>query len=172
MDGDLWSWLIIAEMVLVEFPLFVVDFSAVTDLFYVSTLVLLIWRIVALVIDGIAWGALVYFADRETNGPTTMRTRGNSWMRSQIGFFIIPLLIHAVMIVALIIHRAKFGGLAPLSFTVNFPAFEVQRSVQLLGAALFAAVVVPYWYNDGKHRRVHQRISILLSKTAAPGSQQ
>jgi len=160
MDQDMWSWLILAELILVELPLFIVDYGAVTDLFYVSSLVLLVWRIVAFVIDALAWGVLVYFSDAETSAATTVRNRGNAWMRSQVGYFIVPMLVHLLVIAHWIPFRIKFAGLSPLDFYTNLPAFEVQRSIQLVSEALFA-LVLAFWYFDGRHKRLHTRITFL-----------
>lgn len=166
-----WSWLIVAEMIIVELPLFLVDFAAVTDWFYVSSMVLLIWRIIALVIDAAIWGILIYRVDRETvSAIGTMRTRGGAWTRSQIGYFIVPALVHLLIIVHWIPFRLKFHGLSPLSFTVNVDAFHVARSIHIIGEVLFASLVAAFWYYEGKHMRLHYRITLLQQKAPPQAS--
>lgn len=159
MNYSLWGWLVFAEMVLVEFPLAIVAWGAVTNLFYISPTTALVWRIVAFIIDLIAWLVLVYIGDPEAAyAGGTARTRGSAPERTQNAYFIVPLCVHLLIISLWIPHTIQFSGLTPLNFFTNIDAFGVLRTIETIGLLLFGSIVA-FWFYESRHTRLYIRIS-------------
>lgn len=158
MNTLLWWWLVMAELVVVEIPLGVVAWGAVANLFYISSLAALIWRIVAFLINFLAWIVLVYFVDPETAHASTARSRGDAYERAHNAYFVVPMLVHVLVVTLWIAFRSQFAGLSPLSFFVNLDAFGVFRSVEIVGLFLFVAIM-GFWFYESRHARLHVRIS-------------
>lgn len=147
-----------AELIVVEIPLGVVAWGAVANLFYISSLAALIWRIVAFAINFLAWIVLVYFVDPETSHTSSARTRGDAYERAHNAYFVVPMLAHVLVVTLWIAFRSQFAGLSPLSFFVNIDAFGVFRSIELVGLFLFVAIL-GFWFYESRHSRLHVRIS-------------
>ena len=160
MNVFLWGWLIVAEMAIVEAPLGIVAWGAVANLFYISSLTALIWRIIAFFINFIAWIVLVYFVDPETTRVPGARSRGDAYERTHTAYFLVPMLVHFVVITLWIAYRSQFAGLSPLSFTVNTDAFLVFRSIEEVGLLLFIGIL-SFWFSESRPTRLHVRISKL-----------
>lgn len=163
MNTVLWWWLTIAELVIVEIPLGVVAWGATTNAFYISSLASLWWRIIAFVINAIAWGIVVYFVDPETIGERAIRSRGAAMARAQSFYFAIPALVHLLIVTLWIAFRVQFAGLTPLNFFVNIDAFQVLRSIELVSLVMFA-LILAFWFFDSRHTRLHVRITQLASQ--------
>jgi len=152
-------------MILLQFPLFVAAFAAVTDLFYVSSLSLLWWRAFILLADLAAWIILCFFSDPETAvAGGSARSRAIAVTRSQMGYFLVPTLLNAVIIAMLIPQRIKFADLWPLTFVDNVAAFAVLRSIQTVSVLAFL-LLVGFWYSESRHARLHIRISKLIESS-------
>lgn len=174
MNYSLSSWFVMAEFVVVELPLAVVSWAAVTNVFYISPGVALVWRILATFINLLAWLALVYLIDPETNDcAATARTRGSALSKAHTAYFVVPLLTNLLMVALWIPHRVQFSGFSPLNFTTNIDAFHVLRSIETVGLLLFV-VILNFWFYEARILRLHVRITKSSKKsnsTSAVSSQ-
>ena len=159
MNDKLWTGLIWADMVLVQVPLFIVAYAAVADLFYVSSLALLWWRAIVFVLEALAWAVLCYYVDPQTRaGGDSARARASAVARSQMGYFLVPALVNALLVALLVPERLQFADLWPLSFLENAAPFHVMRSIQIISLVSFL-LIVGFWYQESRHTRLHVRIS-------------
>lgn len=170
MTSILWWWLTVAALVVVEVPLAIVAWGATSNAFYIAPVTALVWRIIAFLVNAVAWGIVVYFVDPETAGERGIRSRGAALSRAQSLYFAVPALAHLFIITLWIAYQVQFAGLSPLSFSVNIDAFHVLRSVELLGIAAFA-IILGYWFFDSRHARLHVRISQLVEQKAPKAPQ-
>lgn len=170
MNYLLWMWLTIAELVVVELPLAIVAWGATTNTFYISSAASLVWRIIAFLINAIAWAIIVYIADPLVGGERSARTRGAALSRAQNLYFAVPALVHLFIITLWIAFRVQFAGLSPLSFFVNIDAFAVLRSIELISLLMFT-VILGFWFFESRHSRLHVRITQITEqkKPKAPG---
>ena len=166
-----WSWMEWVELIFVELPLAVVAFGAVSNLFYISPLAALVWRSIAFSLNLCAWCILVWFVDGETSGRGgTARTRGASIARAQRGYFLVPLLLHLLLLGFWIAYRTQFADLAPLDFVTNADAFAVLRDIEALGMVAFIVIVL-YWIFEARHTRLHIRITQQLQQKSSSDAQ-
>ena len=156
-----------AEMVIVQLPLFIVAMLAVLDVSYVAPGASLTWRSIALGVDLLAWLALVYVYDSGSVCATNQsaQSRGSAPVNVHVGYFFVPLLANLALVVSWITHRVKFAGLAPLNFTTNTDAFLVQRSIEQFSVVFFFFVAA-FWFHEPRNTALRIRI-MQRSKSAS-----
>jgi len=169
MSSTFLYWLAVAEFVLVEFPLAIVAFGAVSNAFYITPTTALIWRILAFLINLIAWTVISWFFYPKMHSSKSARTRGDALEKVHTAYFVVPMLVHLLLVLLWIAHRVQFAGLSPLNFVTNIDAFHVLRSIETVALILFTTVL-SFCFYDTRHRALH--LMVVKTHTGQQAQQQ
>lgn len=171
MSSTFLHWVAVGEMVLVELPLAVVAFGAVSNAFYISPLHSLVWRIIAFLLNLIAWLVVCFYFYPKMSASKAQLTRGDALDKVHYAYFFIPIMAHLLMVALWISHRVQFAGLSPLNFFTNIDAFHVLRSIETIGLILFITIA-SFWFYDKRHRALRMLIVKPASHNSSSPPQQ
>lgn len=169
MSSTFLYWLTVAEFVLVELPLAAVAYGAVSNAFYITPTTSLIWRILAFAINLVAWVAICWIFYPKMSLSKSARTRGDALEKVHTAYFVVPMLVHLLIVLLWIAHRVQFAGLSPLNFSTNIDAFHVLRSIETVSLVLFT-LVLSFCFYDTRHRALHMMI-VKTPRSAQPPQQ-